>query len=540
MKNLENNETVIDNATSGKSMMAESDKTGTEPTEAPSTVGHAHAESKQIDAGTATPSVETSKSDSPADNAEGRTTNLSQNTEIEPSAGETNAEKQTPSAKQVVTPISNKAESPTNPTPAATSTTEQAASDTADTPTNSEQKNNVSASEQVITSIANNTEVQAKAAPAIEATKRPFIDITPYLKLMVEREGSDMYFTCGARVQIKINGVSLSIGSNALPKGSVNDILPGILNEKQLAEFEEEMELDTAFSLDNVGRFRINVLRQRGEVALVIRQIKAQIPSVKELQLPQIIENLIMEPRGLLIIAGATGTGKSTTVASMIDHRNSRRSGHILTIEDPIEFIHDHKLSIVNQREVGLDTKSFKEALRRAMREAPDVIMIGEIRDAETMQQALSYADTGHLCIATLHATNTTQCMERIIGLFPETNRSQVFMDLSNNLRAIICQRLLVGIDKTRVPATEILLNEPMVRKLILEGSIHKLKELIEKAPPESPLHSFDNDMLRLYQAKKVTMEEALSHADEPDHFKLKISLGGGGISSSADDIYSV
>jgi twitching motility protein PilU len=370
------------------------------------------------------------------------------------------------------------------------------------------------------------------------ASKRQHIDITPYLKLMVERQGSDMYFTCGAKVQIKINGVTMGIGKNVLPKGAVYDILPGILNERQLEEFQQEMELDTAFSLDDVGRFRINVFRQRGEVAIVIRQIHAQVPSVRELQLPTIIENLIMEPRGLIIIAGATGTGKSTTVASMIDHRNSRRSGHILTIEDPIEFMHDHKKSIVNQREVGLDTKSFKEALRRAMREAPDVIMIGEIRDAETMHQALSYADTGHLCIATLHATNTTQCMERILSLFPESNRDQLLMDLSLNLRAIICQRLLVGVNRKRVPATEVLINEPLVQKVIRDGETHKLKDVLEKAPPESALHSFDNDMLRLFKANMVTMEEALRHVDEPDHFKLKVNLGGGGISSSGDDLY--
>lgn len=383
----------------------------------------------------------------------------------------------------------------------------------------------------------------AAAAPTAEVAtpaKRRHIDITPFLKLMVERGGSDIYFTCGAKVQVKIDGVTMSIGKNVLPKGAVNDILPGILNARQLAEFEEEMELDTAFSLENIGRFRINVFRQRGEVAIVIRQIKSQIPSVKDLQLPAIIESLIMEPRGLIIIAGATGTGKSTTVAAMIDHRNSRRSGHILTIEDPIEFMHDHKKSIVNQREVGLDTKSFKEALRRAMREAPDVIMIGEIRDAETMSQALSYADTGHLCIATLHATNTSQCMERILSLYPEANRDQLLLDLSLNLRAVIAQRLLIDVNKKQIPATEVLLNEPHVKKIIREGATYKIKEVLEKAPPESPLHSFDNDMFRLYKTKKITMQEGLNHADEPEHFRLKVNLGGGGISSSGDDLYSV
>lgn len=401
--------------------------------------------------------------------------------------------------------------------------TELSAEQTIEQPTT----NNTASAEDVVT--ADVTQYESDVAQETKPAKRSHIDITPYLKLMVEREGSDMYFTCGAKVQIKINGVTMGIGKNVLPKGAVNDILPGILNEKQLAEFEEEMELDSAFSLDNIGRFRINVFRQRGEVAIVIRQIKAQIPTVSDLKLPSILENLIMEPRGLLIIAGATGTGKSTTVASMLDYRNSRKSGHILTIEDPIEFLHDHKKSIVNQREVGLDTKSFKEALRRAMREAPDVIMIGEIRDAETMHQALSYADTGHLCVATLHATNTTQCMERIISLFPEANRDQLLMDLSLNLRALIVQRLLIDVNKKRVPATEVLLNEPHVKQMIRDGAIHKLKEVLENAPPESPLHSFDNDMLRLFRSKQVSMQEAMSHADEPEHFKLKVNLGGGG-----------
>ena len=366
------------------------------------------------------------------------------------------------------------------------------------------------------------------------------MDITPYLKLMVERDASDLYITTGARINIKIDGVTTPVGKTALPNGAVKEMLPGILTERQIAEFEEEMELDTAFSIDGVGRFRINVFRQRGEEALVIRQIKSNIPTIEALQLPALIKDLIMEPRGLVIIAGATGTGKSTTVAAMIDYRNKNKTGHILTIEDPIEFMHEHKKSIVNQREVGLDTKSYEIALRRAMREAPDVIMIGEIRDAETMKQALSYADTGHLCIATLHATNTTQTMERIISLFPEANRDQLLMDLSLNLRAVVAQRLLIDKQKKRVPAIEVLLNEPQIKVLIREGATHKLKEVIEKAPPESSLRSFDNDILRLYNTKLVSMDEALMHADEPDHFKLKVRLGGGGITSSPEDIYSV
>lgn len=365
------------------------------------------------------------------------------------------------------------------------------------------------------------------------------MDITPYLKLMVERDASDLYITYGARIHIKIDGVTSPVGKTVLPSGAVQEILPGIVTEKQVAEYNEELELDTAFTVEGVGRFRVNVYRQRGEDAIVIRQIKAQIPDFETLHLPDVIKELIMEPRGLLIIAGATGTGKSTTVASMLDYRNRNRSGHILTIEDPIEFIHEHKKSIVSQREVGLDTKSFEEALRRAMREAPDVIMIGEIRDADTMKQALSYADTGHLCIATLHATNATQTMERIMSLFPENTRDQLCMDMSLNLRAVIAQRLLIDKNKKRIPSTEVMLNEPQIKALIREGATHKLKEVLEKAPAGSDQHSFDNDILRLFKANLVPMEECLVHADEPDHFSLKVRMGGD-VSSDPADIYSM
>jgi twitching motility protein PilU len=369
--------------------------------------------------------------------------------------------------------------------------------------------------------------------------ERACVELIPYLKLMVEKDASDLYFTSNARVNIKINGVTTPIGKNVLPSGTVRDILPDILSERQLAEFQEEMELDTAFSIENVGRFRVNVFRQRGEEAMVIRQIKAQIPELDSLMLPTIVKTLVMEQRGLLIIAGATGTGKSTTVASMLDYRNQNKTGHILTIEDPIEFIYEHKKSIVNQREVGLDTKSFDEALRRAMREAPDVIMIGEIRDASTMKQALSYADTGHLCIATLHATNAVQTLERISSFFPVSNRDQLYMDMSLNLRAVIAQRLLIDKQGMRVPATEILLNEPHVKGLMRDGQMHKLKDVLEKANSATAMHSFDNDILRLFSTGRVSMDEALLHSDDPEHLKVKLRLGGGMPSDSAD-IYAI
>ncbi len=366
------------------------------------------------------------------------------------------------------------------------------------------------------------------------------MDISPFLKLMVEREASDLFFSQGAPVNIKIEGVTAPIGKNLLPEGAIRELLPELLNEQQIAEFDEELELDTAFTIKGIGRFRINLFRQRGEEAMVIRQIKGEVPNLKNLNLPATVTDLIMEPRGLIIIAGATGSGKSTTVASMLNHRNENKTGHILTIEDPIEFIHKHKKSIVNQREIGLDTKSFSEALRRAVREAPDVIMIGEIRDADTMKQAISYADTGHLCIATLHATNSAQCFERILSFFPDTSRTQLLMELSLNLRAIITQRLIKNVKGGRVPATEVLLNEPLVKSLIRDDETQKLKEVLENSQEGGDLHSFDNDIIRLFKNKAITMEEAIIHADEPDHLKLKINLGGHGITSNPDDIYAM
>jgi len=352
------------------------------------------------------------------------------------------------------------------------------------------------------------------------------MDIKPYLKLMVAKQASDMFLSTGAPVNIKIDGASAPVNSSPLPPGQVRNFAYGLLNEQQVAVFEESQELDTAISVNEVGRFRINLFMQRGEVAMVVRYIPWNCPSIADLKLPPLLSELVMQPRGMIIVAGATGSGKSNTLAAMIEHRNRHSTGHILTIEDPIEFIHSHKKSVVNQREIGLDTQSYSEALRRAMREAPDLIMIGEIRDAETMQQALTYANTGHLCLSTLHATNADQAIERMITFFPEAAQRQLLLDLSLNLRAVIAQRLLTDKNGKRLPATEILLNTPHMQSLIHDGDLSKMKSAIEQ-DTTSGMQSFDSSILSLYRDEKISLDEALDNADRPDDLRLKISLGG-------------
>jgi len=289
------------------------------------------------------------------------------------------------------------------------------------------------------------------------------------------------------------------------------------------------------------GRFRINVFKQRGELGMVIRAIKNDIPSVHELRLPAIFSDLIMEPRGLILVVGATGSGKSTTLAAMLDHRNQNSSGHILTVEDPIEYLHRHKRSIVNQREVGLDTHSYHEALKNAMREAPDVIMIGEIRDTETMEAAISFSETGHLCLATLHSNNADQTLERILNFFPESAHKNVLMNLSLNLRAVISQRLVLGKDNRRLPATEVLLNTPLIRDMIRRGQIHEVKEAMDRSLQEG-MQTFDQSLYRLYREGQIELEEALNKADSRDGLALKIRLseGAAGNEFASSDPYGI
>jgi twitching motility protein PilU len=353
------------------------------------------------------------------------------------------------------------------------------------------------------------------------------VDIGYFLKLMVDKGASDMFLTTGAPVNIKVEGKLYPLGNTGLPSGMVKKIAYSLMDEGQVPQFERSLELNMALAVKEAGRFRINLFKQRGEVGMVIRAIKSEIPSVEQLQLPTISRELILEQRGLILVVGATGSGKSTTLAAMIDHRNTHTSGHILTIEDPIEYLHRHKRSIVNQREVGLDTHSYHEALKNAMREAPDVIMIGEIRDQETMDAAIAFSETGHLCLATLHSNNADQTIERILNFFPEGAHKNVLMNLALNLKAVVSQRLVLGVDGRRMPATEVLINTPLIRDLLRRGQVHEVKMAMEDSLQEG-MQSFDQCLFRLYKEGRIDMEEALKAADSRDGLALKFRLSEG------------
>jgi len=354
------------------------------------------------------------------------------------------------------------------------------------------------------------------------------MDIGYFLKLMTEKGASDMFLTTGAPVHIKVEGKLYPLGNTGLPGGMVKKIAYSLMDEGQVPAFERDLEMNMAIAVKDAGRFRVNTFKQRGEVGMVIRAIKSEIPSIEALRLPAIIKDLVMEPRGLILVVGSTGSGKSTALAAMIDHRNIHTSGHILTIEDPIEFLHRHKKSIVNQREVGLDTHSYHSALRNAMREAPDVILIGEILDTTTMEAAVAFSETGHLCLATLHSNNADQTLERILNFFPESAHKNVLMNLSLNLKAVISLRLVMGKDGKRLPAVEILINTPMIRDLIRRGQVHEVKEAMDRSLQEG-MQTFDQALYALYRDGKIELEEALRKADSRDGLALKIRLAEGG-----------
>lgn len=357
------------------------------------------------------------------------------------------------------------------------------------------------------------------------------MDIGYFLKLMTEKNASDMFLTTGAPVYIKIEGKLYPLGNTGLPPGMVKKIAYSLMDEGQVPVFERELELNMAIALQDAGRFRVNVFKQRGEVGMVIRAIRSVIPSIEELNLPPVLKDIIMTPRGLVLIVGSTGSGKSTSLASMIDYRNTTSTGHILTIEDPIEYLHKHKQSIVNQREVGLDTHAFHNALKNAMREAPDVILIGEILDATTMEAAIAFAETGHLCLATLHSNNADQTIERILNFFPESAHKNVLMNLALNLRAVISQRLVIGKDGRRIPAAEVLLNTPLIRDMIRRGQIHEIKDAMDRSLQEG-MQTFDQSLYKLYKEGRVELEEALGKSDSRDGLALKIRLAEGGQNS--------
>ena len=355
--------------------------------------------------------------------------------------------------------------------------------------------------------------------------KHAVLNTKPLFKLMVERKASDLFFTSNAPIKIKIEGQIFPVNKQVLAPETVRQTALALMSAEQREAFHRDWELDYAISEPGLGRFRVNVFHQRGNPAMVLRYITAEMPSLEELGLPPIMKELVMIKRGLVLMVGATGSGKSTSLAAMINYRNESSSDHILTVEDPIEFLHRNKKSIVNQREVGLDTKSFHRALRSAMRAAPDVILIGEIRDRESMEYAITFAGTGHLCLATLHANNAAETLDRIINMFPRDQHAQVFLDLSQYLRAVVSQRLVTGKDGKRCAAIEVLLNTPHVQELVKKGDVVGVKEALVKSS-EKGMQSFDTALYKLFLDGKVTLEEAIGNADSRTNLEAKINFG--------------
>ncbi|MBB3168723.1 PilT/PilU family type 4a pilus ATPase [Simiduia aestuariiviva] len=344
------------------------------------------------------------------------------------------------------------------------------------------------------------------------------------LNILAKKDGSDLYLSTGAPPCAKFQGALKPLSQTPYPSGEIERIANEIMDEEQREVFQHELEMNLATSIAGVGRFRINIFKQRNEVSIVARNIKADIPKFEDLKLPEVLKDIILTKRGLVLFVGATGSGKSTSLAALIDHRNSTSGGHIITIEDPVEYVHKHKKSIVNQREVGVDTRSFKNALKNTLRQAPDVILIGEIRDRETMEHALEFADTGHLAISTLHANNANQALERIINFFPEERRPQLLLSLSQNLRAFVSQRLIPTVDGKRCAAVEILIGTKTIQEMILKSRLEEIKEIMEKSE-NLGMQTFDGALFYLYKEGRISAEEALANADSPNNLRLRIKL---------------
>jgi len=352
-------------------------------------------------------------------------------------------------------------------------------------------------------------------------------DLTPYLNALARHDGSDLYLTTGAPPCAKFNGKMKLLRDEPLKPNEVADMARRLMDEEQQKLFDHNLELNIALSLAGVGRFRVNIFHQRNQISMVIRNIRMDVPSFESLNLPNVLRDAVTAKRGLLLFVGATGSGKSTSLAALIDHRNETSMGHIVTIEDPVEFVHKHKKSVISQREVGVDTRSFHEALKNTLRQAPDVILIGEIRDQETMEHVLNYAETGHLVISSLHANNANQAIDRIVNFFPDSRRNQVLQDLSNNLVCIASQRLLPTTNGGRIPAVEVLLGTPRSKELISNGKILELKAAMEKSNTTG-MQTFDQALFELVRSGKVDMEVAIHHADSANNLRLKLKLNQG------------
>ncbi len=349
-------------------------------------------------------------------------------------------------------------------------------------------------------------------------------ELDQYLMKMVDLEGADLFLATNARPSSKIHGKLIPLGDQPMARGRIKEIAYDIMNDEQIQQFESRPEMNLALSKPGLGRFRVNIFRQRNEYSMVIRSISTDIPDMNKLGMPEILSKLIMEKNGLLLFVGGTGSGKSTSLASLIDYRNTNSAGHIITIEDPVEFVHRHKKSIINQREVGTDTLCYQDALENTLRQAPDVILIGEIRSAETMEYALAFAETGHLCLSTLHANNANQALGRIINFFPEERHKQLFLDISLNMRGIISQRLIPTVDGKRAAAVEVLTGSPRVNELIKNGHIDEIKEVMEKSAA-SGMQTFDMALFHLWRTGKISAEEALRNADSKNNLALKMRL---------------